>query len=277
MPGHVDGVIFRNAGIFRFLKIRRRYFFLRYSGNPIILHIADKSIFRQHFGPVTNIFRLFEHIHHGSLVHICQNRTLNTRFPAYSCLLLCSYHIFISKLCGNPYAIGFFIVLINKIRIIQEKICSHISIASIGPQNHISGILTALCHGVGTFSHCSTNQFFGECIEILIFFFIPVKTGINILIDRLHMKVYFSINESGHISYHLIINHHCHVLVTGQSEILLQICHFLGRRIFFIQKFSCKKSSYQEKQQQRRQYRNSLWIQFFSSSGSPTRCISPFS
>ena len=51
MPGHIDGIILGDTGIFRFLELSVKGFFLL-TLKRAVLHITDKSVFCADFLPV---------------------------------------------------------------------------------------------------------------------------------------------------------------------------------------------------------------------------------
>ena len=75
------------------------------------------------------------------------------------------------------------------------------------------------------------------------------------------MNIDLSVNQTRHVSHIFLVDNHSHILITFQSKIFVQICHFFGRRIFLIQESSCCKAANQNKQKQRKHNRYNSWIQ----------------
>ena len=234
MPGQIDLVIFGNITVYWLFKFWCCNLRLCHCGDSLILNISNVSVCSQYPCPLVDLFRLIQHIHGISLIYFCKDRTLDSRLVADCACFLCSHHIFGTKFGNYMDTIGLFPIFVIKCCIFFNKIQRHISIAAVCAKDYIIFTVGRLCHCIVSTSHPDADQLCRKCIQVKVLCRIPVKSGIDILIDGLHIQIYSAVNKFCLVLQQFIIHDHCHTVIIRQTKIFISIHHLFGWRIFII-------------------------------------------
>ena len=248
VPGHINGIVFRNIRVLRLLIIRGQSL-LAPRSQEFIADVADKAVGCPDLRPIAHILVLRQDVKGLSLRHIRQNRALDAGPVADLGVALHLRRIHSAKLRRD----------IDPVHLVRHNLVLKPGIFLDIRQRHIGRIPVHLhrrvalrealaARRIGLASHRGSDHLRRCRVQQQILRLIPVETVVQIIIQRVRGHIDLSVDHPALELRQLIIQDHSHLILFRRGIIFRPRHALLGRTVFIYQ-IADKQSSRDENNQ----------------------------